>query len=519
MTASIAELERQAVDAYLQGADEASEALWSRAHAESLQSHDPAHAARCIFWIVLDLFNRGEWARGNGWLARGLRLLESLPDSPGLGLLMAVASRNHLKQGEIEAAAQTADRALELGRQFDDPELAVFSRLAIALVHARRGRIAEAATLFDEIMVAVTVDRVSPIAVGVAYCAVISECQSLFDLSRAREWTTALGRWCSAQPQLVAFRGQCLVHRAEIMRVSGAWSEALAEAQNACAFTGGHPAPAFKYPAGAAFYELGEIHRLRGDFDAAETAYHRASEYGQLPEPGLTLLHFARTKSASAETSIRRLLNERQPDVVRAAVLHAAVEILTATGDAVTARVAATELDQLSRQYDAPALRALAAHAAGAVSLVDEDVTGALSALRTAWMLWQELEAPYEAARVRVLLGRVCQQLGDQQAAELEFDIAHRVFERLSALPDIARIDALRQRTPKTGPHSLSARERQVLELVAKGKTNRAIAQRLSISERTVDRHVSNILIKLALPSRAAATAYAYEHGLLSVSG
>lgn len=508
------DLERQAISAYLKGAEETSEEFWSRAHSESLRRKDLPRAARCIFWIVLDLFNRGEWARGNGWLARGFHLLEGTEDSAALGLLWVLASRQSLKQGDVGAAGQAADRAVALSAQFDDPELAIFSRLVLAVVHARRGQSMEAAGLFDEIMVAVTIDNVSPIAVGVVYCAVIDACHSLLDLGRAREWTAALSRWCSTQPDLVAFRGKCLVHRSEILRFSGDWPEALAEAERACAWSDTHP-NSFKHPAGAAFYELAEIHRLMGDLAAAESSYLRASEQGQVPEPGLTLLRFAQGKRELAETTIRRLLNERQSGVLRAAVLHAAVEILTTRGDPVTARAAADELAGIAERYHAPAVRALARHASGAVFLAEGDPQAAVTSLREAWTLWQELEAPYEAARVRVLLGQVWKQLGDRAAAELEFDAAARVFQRLAAEPDLARLNALRQRPEAGGARTLTARELQVIALVARGQTNRAIARQLSISERTVDRHVSNILLKLELPSRSAATAYAWQHELI----
>jgi DNA-binding CsgD family transcriptional regulator len=213
--------------------------------------------------------------------------------------------------------------------------------------------------------------------------------------------------------------------------------------------------------------------------------------------------------------AIRRLLTEQQQGVLRASVLLAAVEILVDT-DEEQAQRAAAELAEMSEQYAAPALRALAAQADGIVRLAQGDDLSALNRLREAWMLWQELEAPYEAARVRVLLGHVCQHLGDDRTAELEFDTARRIFERLAAAPDIARVDAMRQHDHDAGAGVLTARELQVIELVAKGKTNRAIALELSISERTVDRHVSNILVKLDLPSRSAATAYVYQHGLLA---
>jgi ATP/maltotriose-dependent transcriptional regulator MalT len=511
------DLEREATSAYLSGVDDVTEDLWIRAHNECLQIDDLPRAARCIVWLVLDLFNRREWARGNGWLARGLHLLESADESAALGLLLVLVARNHLRQGDVDAAAKAAIRASELANRFSDPELNVFSRLGLALVHARRGQPTEAASLFDEIMVGVTVDNVSPIAVGVVYCAVIEACRSLFDLGRAREWTTALDRWCSTQPHMVAFRGKCLVHRSEILRQSGAWSEALVEAERACAWSGPHE-NSFRFPAGAAFYELAEIHRLRGDWEEAIAAYRSASEHGHAPEPGLTLLHFAQGKRELAASSIRRLLGERQDNVVRPEVLLAAVEILTAVEDLTTARAAADELSRIRDQFPAPAVRAFAAHASGAVGLAEGDLPASLSRLREAWTLWQELEVVYQAARVRVLIGQACHQSGDRVAAEFEFDGARRFFERVSAQPDISRVDELRQSSRPTGS-TLSARERQVIELVATGKTNREIARELAISERTVDRHVSNILLKLNLPTRSAATAYAYQHDLIGRTG
>jgi DNA-binding CsgD family transcriptional regulator len=302
------------------------------------------------------------------------------------------------------------------------------------------------------------------------------------------------------------------------MRFGGAWPEALAEAEQACAWSEGHP-NSFKYPAGEAFYELAEIHRLRGKFSAAEAAYRRASEHGQVPEPGLTLLLFASGKVEIAEASIRRLLSESQSGVMRAKFLHAGVEILIAAGDLTMAHDLAEELTQMAKQYYAPALHALAAHAAGSVHLAEGEAHAALTELRRAWMLWQELDAPYEAARVRMLLAQACEKLGDHSAADLELDAARRVFQGLSARTDLARADAMRQRSRSAGVSSLTAREIQVIELIARGDTNRAIADRLSISERTVDRHVSNILLKLHVQSRSAATAYAYQHGLVGAAG
>jgi DNA-binding CsgD family transcriptional regulator len=160
-------------------------------------------------------------------------------------------------------------------------------------------------------------------------------------------------------------------------------------------------------------------------------------------------------------------------------------------------------------------LSALATHARGAVALADGEAQAALGALRHAWQLWQQIEVPYQAARVRALMGLACRALGDEDGGRLELDAARAVFVQLGAAPDLAWLDALRQRAPSRRPQGLTPRELQVLRLVATGKTNKAIASELCVSEKTVDRHVSNIFAKLHVSSRAAATAYAYEHKLI----
>ncbi|HSA55332.1 MAG TPA: response regulator transcription factor [Gemmatimonadaceae bacterium] len=523
---SCGDLECLAISAFLVGRDNASTDFWTRAHHEYLNARDVPRAVRCAFWIILDLLTRGEAARANGWLARAQRLLDDEQiDCPGRGLILVLQARLRLRSGDVREANDFAGQAAELASRFDDSELAVFSRLARAQVEMRTGDRATAVTLFDEVMVATTVGDVSPIAIGVVYCAVIEGCALLFDVARAREWTRMLTEWCDSQPDMVPFRGQCLVHRAEVMRLSGDWHGALKEAMRACRWlTHGpdapHPAagqddaPPFRYPAGAAYYQLAELHRVRGELTKADEAYGQASRLGHTPEPGLALLRLAEGQVAAAATAMRRMLEQRQNPLLRAHVLAAATEVLLAAGDRTAAREAATALAGMAEEDDVPYLRALGGQALGSVLLAESDLHAALAALRASWTSWQELQAPYEAARIRVLLGLCCRGLGDEDAARLEFDAAGLVFERLRAAPDLARLEALAlpARRARAG---LTRRERQVMGLIAAGRTNRAIAEELAISERTVDRHVSNILTKLGLPSRTAATAYAYEHGLL----
>jgi len=275
-------------------------------------------------------------------------------------------------------------------------------------------------------------------------------------------------------------------------------------------FTGaGHPA------AGDAFYEQAEVHRWRGDLDDAERAYRQAATFGRDPQPGLALLRLAQGQLEAASAGIRRALEEATERFRRPRLLSAAVEIALEDNDADAARAAAGELAQLAGEREVPLLQAMAAHAGGLVGLAEGDARRALAGARRAWSLWQELDAPYEAARARVVVAMACRALGDEDAARMELEAARQVFERLSAGPALARVEALTGLARSRAGCGLTAREVEVLQLVATGRTNRVIAAELFLSEKTVARHLSNIFTKLGVSSRAAATAYAYRHELV----
>jgi ATP/maltotriose-dependent transcriptional regulator MalT len=363
-------------------------------------------------------------------------------------------------------------------------------------------------------MVAVTAGEVSPLSAGIVYCSVISACFEMFDLRRAREWTSALTRWCAAQPDLVAYRGVCLVHRAEILTMQGVWPDALDEAQRACDQLS-QPPPG-QPEIGHALYQLGELHRLRGDFSRAEEIYRDTSQSGRAPQPGLARLRLAQGRIDAAKAAICRLLDEGSPDSRgRSLMLAAAVEILLASNEVSAARRASDELSAIASQIDTPLLRATSAGATGAVLLAEEDPRAASAVLRIACTLWRDLDVPYEAARVGVLIAQACRALGDVDGAHLELDAAIHTFRKLGAAPDLARAEALDADPTVTPGVPLTGREVQVLRLIATGKTNRAIADALGISEKTVARHIANIFTKLDLTSRAAATAYAFQHDLV----
>jgi ATP/maltotriose-dependent transcriptional regulator MalT len=253
---------------------------------------------------------------------------------------------------------------------------------------------------------------------------------------------------------------------------------------------------------------------LRGDHARAEDAYRRASRNGYLPEPGLALMRLAQGRSEAAAAAITRALDEARDRPLRSRLLPAYVEIMLASGEVEPAQSAVDELARLAAEHDVPYLRACATMAQGAILLAREQHREALSALREACAAWQELAAPYEVARTRELLAKACHALGDPEHSGLELDAAAWAYRQLGAAPDLARVSTPPARTELPG--GLTSREVEVLRLIAAGKTNRAIADELVLSEKTVARHVSNIFTKLRVPSRAAATAYAYEHALVS---
>jgi DNA-binding CsgD family transcriptional regulator len=511
------DLELLATSAYMIGRDDDFVSGLERAHYLFLDGGEALRAVRCAFWLGINLTTRGEMSRATGWFGRAQRLLErEQRDCVERGYLLIPGLLQHVGGEDWEAASDTAAEAAEIGERFGDRDL--FALAVHEQGHAliRQGRVEEGLGLLDEAMIAVTAGELSPIVTGLVYCSVIAYCQELYELRRAQEWTAALTRWCAQQPDMVAYTGLCLVHRAEIMQLHGAWRDALEEAERARErFAQGMKRAAGAHREGAAFYRQGEVHRLQGEFTAAEEAYRDASRCGWEPQPGLALLRLAQGSNEAAAAAIRRVLGETTEPLRRARLLLAYVEIMLAVGDTPEARSACRELERISASYGSGMLGAMVAHARGAVDLAEGDAQESLVTLRHAWQAWQELEAPYEAARVRVLVGLSCRAMGDDESAALELAAAHDVFEQLGAAPDLARVASLLGRTAFGDTHGLTPRELEVLRRVATGETNKAIAAELVLSERTVDRHVSNIFGKLGVSSRAAATAYAYEHQLV----
>ena len=504
------DLERLAIAAYLVGQDDDCEAFTARAHQSFLDRGDREGAARAAFWLGFALLARGAMAPASGWLARAERMLdEGQLDCVVRGYLLIPTAIQRIVQGDPAAAHAAFSQAAEIARRFADRDLASLACHGRGRALIRLGHISEGVALLDEAMASVIAGDVTPLVAGDVYCSVLEACQETFDLRRAYEWTTSLARWCATQPDLVRYRGECLLYRAEVLQLRGNWNDAARDAQDACELLMSRPA------AGAAFYRLGEIHRLRGEFTKAEEAYTRAHERGRKPQPGLSLLRLAQGQIDAAAASIRGALLDTRARAARARMLAAAVEILLAADDLASARAASAELSEIAIAFGAPLLAAASAHATGAVLLADGDIEAASTSLRQACEIWRDLEMPYEEAQTCVLLAAVCERRGDQDGRRLELDAARRLFKQLNAEPCLARIAEPSERATRQPVGSLSEREVQVLRLLAAGKTNRAIADELFISEKTVARHVSNIFDKLGVSSRTGATAWAFQHNLI----
>lgn len=507
------DLERLAWAAALSGRDDAFLSALERLYEALVEAGEPQRAARMAFWLGFRCLSLGELGRGSGWLQRAERLLEvEAEECAETGYLLLPAAHAKRMVGDLEGARQLAARAAATGERFGDADLTSFARAVEGNALARQGHIRKGMALLDEAMVAVSTGEVSPLMAGLVYCTVIESCHRVFALDRAREWTRALTDWCAEQPELVTFTGRCLVHRSEALQLGGEWGQAVDEARRVCERFADALDPE---AVGEGHYQQAEIHRLRGERAEAERAYAEASRFGSEPHPGLALLRLQEGRVDAASAAIRRVLGAENDPLQRARFLPAQVEIALEAGEIEAARAACEELRGIASSFETEVLGAIADRAQGALALAEGAPEVAVEPLRRAFRVWQQMGAPYLAARVRVLLARAFRALGDEDGARFEQEAARNVFQELDASCDLARLPRGAKSAPARNAHGLTPRQLEVLRLVARGSTNKQIAGELYISEKTVDRHVSNIFLTVGVSTRAAATAFAYENGLV----
>lgn len=511
-------LELLANAAYLIARDKEANELWTRAHNVLIGSGEIGRAARVGFLLSLTTLLKGEASISGGWLARTQRLLETAPGRHvEEGFCWIVVGLRELNGGQCHGALQTFDRALALATESQDPDLLALSLLSRGQALIALGRSKEGVACLDEAMVSVTGGTVAPIFSGIIYCAVILTCHDIFDSRRACEWTNAFNSWCELQPDLVPFRGKCLVHRSEILQMRGDWPGALKEAERACRWLEGKSEATI----GLAHYQKGELHRLMGAFDLADRDFHEAIRHGVDAQPGRALLQLKSGHKQAAAVSMRAACGSRigpsefvgNPD--RLKLLGPSVEIFLAVGETDTAAAAAEELAAGARTFQMPLLEATSTAATGAIMAVTERLEDALITLQASLADWQELDMPYEMACTRAKLADVCHRLGDHELARMHGDAAYVTFLDLGATPDLAMMERMPWHVRNASGEGLTRRQMEVLRLLADGKSNREIATGLRISEHTVARHISNIFDKTGVSSRTAAVAFAHKNRLL----
>jgi DNA-binding CsgD family transcriptional regulator len=502
--------ERFADAAWWTGRIEESIAARQKAYTGYAESGDDRRAGWMSARLCMEHFLRDEPAVGAGWFARTQRHAKSLPDCVELGFAALLEGTVLLFSGDPEMALPLAERATEIAQRFGDRELLGMAIHTQGLILIEQGHVSEGVALLDEAMTSVVAGELSDFFTGAIYCSVIGACLELADVRRAGDWSEAARVWAESIPPESPFPGMCRINRAQLASLRGDWPQAEAEAVRAS-----EELLSFNSAlAGEALYETGDVRRRLGDIAGAEAAFARAHELGFEPQPGLALLRLGQGKVEAAVAALRVAVTETSGGrLQRTRLLWAFADAALATGDLHAAGSAADELDAIARDSNAPVLAASAATVRGSLLLAEGDVPAAMTSLRRAGALWQELRLPYEGARARMAYGLAMRAAGDEDGARLELRAALAAFERLGAAGDAAAASDLLG-GPKELPRGLTAREAEVLRLVASGKTNRDIAVELVISEHTVARHLQNMFVKLGVASRAAATAFAYEHGL-----
>ncbi len=480
------------------------------AYARYDELSESRHAGQCAVWLYEHYCFKARPAIAGAWLRRARHALEHDHDCPEYGALRLREAEVAHGGGNLGVGEEAAREVVLLGRSLRVPDLEAEALQTLGRILIDEGRWAEGLSALDDAMLFAVEGRLRPYSTGKVYCSLISACEALGELGRAAEWSEATTRWAQRHP-LAVFPGLCRVHLASSLRTRGRWDEAEQQARQACLeLTTLNVASA-----AAGHAEIGEIRRRIGDLTGAEAAFRKAEELSGQPQSGLAVLRLAQGNTDAAVAIISRALDDITWNRLgRAQLLPAQAQIAIAADDMAGAVTALEELESIARDFASPALIAAAASTRGRVQLASGD-RGAVATLRQAADRWQELGAPHEVATARMLQGAALREEGDLDAAATAFESAGALFSQLGAKFDLLSLSNFTNCSPNL-PAGLTTRECEVLRLVAAGKTNKQIAGELFLSEKTVARHLSNIFAKVDVTSRSAATAFAYDHHLVS---
>lgn len=464
----------------------------------------PDDAADRALRLALSWAVRGDLTVATAWMNRADRLLRDLPRSIAHGIRRYLGAGVALDldgdPGDAVAAAADLDA---LAREFDSPMITSFALVLAGLAAIRRGRTADGFGLLDEAMLPVLAGRIDAIWSGDIYCTVIHQCDILGDLARMRDWTEALHRWAAPLSRWFLYVGVARVHQLQLISAEGGWDVVEQElGWQSERLAGGNG-----WLSGAGYYELGEVRRLRGDHVGALAAYDRARTYGVDPQPGHALLIRDSAGPAEALVELRISLADRSR-LNRAWMLRATAEIATEVGDLPYAEALTGELEATAAYFGTPGLMACADRARAALHLITGRPRAAIPLLERAGRIYRAQRYRYAGAAVHVQLAAALRALGEGDRADAEAATAAAIFRQLGARAELDRI------APHPYPGGLTAREAEVLGRVAAGVSNREVAAALTISEKTVGRHLANIYGKLGVSSRTAAAAWARDHGL-----
>lgn len=478
---------------------EISEEVYHRLHSGG----NAAGAAMKALEVALVWFIRGDLVITSGWVSRARRILQDLPERPEHGYLIYLNAALNFVNGDVQPARDAAQTLQDLGDRLRSPALTSLALVLAGMCDINDGKTESGFAQLDEAMLPVLAGQLPPEWAGDIYCTVIHACHNVGDLHRMRAWTRATEQWCEQFSGDVVYSGICRIHRLQLASIEGNWEAAEAAVEQ----IGSELVGRNNWVAGEAFYQLGELRRLRGDSTGALKAYGRARDLGIDPQPGESLLHNASGKPDAAWTGLCTALAGRgQLDCAR--LLLSAVEIAISRGSLDEANRLCRQLEETADNFATTGFRAWAGQARAALLIAESRYAEALPLLRDAARQYRDMHARYETARVNELLSEAHRGLGQLGAAESDCAAALAIYRELGALPDVQRLDGGHL------PGGLTRREADVLALIAGGASNKETAEALFISQKTVGRHLANIFTKIGVSSRTAAAAWAHSHGM-----